>query len=115
MKKWRIKHRILFLAMFPVVVIASLLAILAVIGGITEIDGALKSRGMAMARQLAPASEYGVFSGNREILQVLAQSVMKEADVKSVIITDNRNKIIAVSGRPGRLNRRRKGDGLARQ
>lgn len=103
MKKWRIKHRILFLAMFPVIVIASLLTILAVIGGITEIDGALKSRGMAMARQLAPASEYGVFSGNREILQALAQSVMKEADVKSVAITDNRNKIIAVSGRPGQL------------
>lgn len=103
MKQWRIKHRILFLAMFPVIVIASLLTIVDLIGGITEIDNALNTRGTAMVRQLAPASEYGVFSGNREILQTLVQSIMKEADVKSVVITDNHNKIIAVSGRPGRL------------
>ncbi|MDD5330169.1 MAG: diguanylate cyclase [Sulfuricella sp.] len=100
MKRWSVKHRILFLAMSPVVAISTLLTILVVIGGVAEMDGALKTRGMAMARQLAPASEYGVFSGNREILQALAQSVMKEDDIKAVIITDDRGKVLAVSGRP---------------
>lgn len=104
MKHWSIKYRILFLAMFPVVVIATLLNIVVMIGGITEMDGALKSRGMLIARQLAPASEYGAFSGNREILQALAQAVMKEADVKAVIITDDRDKILAVSGRPSLID-----------
>ncbi len=103
MKRWSVKYRILFLAMSPVVVISTLLSILVTIGGVTEMDGALKTRGMAMARQLAPASEYGVFSGNREILQALAQSVMKESDTKAVIITDDRSKILAVSGRPSRI------------
>ncbi|MDP2154766.1 MAG: ATP-binding protein, partial [Sulfuricella sp.] len=104
MKHWSIKYRILFLAMFPVVVIATLLSILVMIGGITEMDGALKSRGMLIARQLAPASEYGAFSGNREILQALAQAVMKEEDVTAIIITDDRNKILAVSGRPSQFD-----------
>lgn len=104
MKHWSIKYRILFLAMFPVVVIATLLSILVMIGGITEMDGALRSRGMLIARALAPASEYGAFSGNREILQALAQAVMKEQDVNAIIITDDRGKILAVSGRSSQFD-----------
>jgi len=103
MKKWKLKHRILFLAMFPVLVIAILLAAVIMISGVSGIDDALKARGMVIARQLAPASEYGAFSGNREILQALAQSVMKEEDVKAVIIADARNKILAVSGKPSQF------------
>lgn len=100
MKKWRLKYRILFLSVFPAFVIASLLGALLLIGGLTEIDDALKTRGKVIARQLAPASEYGIFSGNREILQALAQAVMKEDDIKAVTIADDRNKILAVSGNP---------------
>jgi two-component system sensor histidine kinase BarA len=104
MKNWSIKYRILFLAMFPVVVISTLLSILIMIGGITEMDGALRSRGMLIARQLAPASEYGAFSGNREILQALAQAAMKEEGVNAIIITDDRGKLLAVSGRPSQFD-----------
>ncbi|MBU1977956.1 MAG: HAMP domain-containing protein, partial [Gammaproteobacteria bacterium] len=104
MKNWGIKYRVLFLAMFPVVVISALLSILVVIGGITEMDGALKSRGMLIARQLAPASEYGAFSGNREILQALSQAVLKEEGVNAIIITDDHDNILAVSGRPSHFD-----------
>lgn len=100
MKNWSIKYKILFLAMFPVAVVAILLSTLVMIGGITEMDDALNSRGMLITRQLAPASEYGAFSGNREILQALAQASMKELDINAIIITDDRNKLLAVSGRP---------------
>ncbi|MBS4097737.1 MAG: HAMP domain-containing protein [Sulfuricella sp.] len=100
MKKWPIKHRVLFLAIFPVFAISLLLSSLLIYGGISEIDDAMKARGKAMARQLAPASEYGAFSGNFEILQGLVQAVMKEPDVKAVVITDAREKILAISGNP---------------
>lgn len=103
MKNPSIKHKILFLAMFPAFVIATLLAALIMIGGTSEIDSALKARGLLMARQLAPASEYGAFSGNQKVLQALAQSLMKESDVKSVVIADAHNVILAVSGRPPRV------------
>jgi len=104
MKHWSINYRILFLAMFPVVAMVTPLSILVLLGGITEMDGALKLRGMLIARQLAPASEYGAFSGNREILQALAQAVMKEEEVNAIIITDDRNKVLAVSGRPSQFD-----------
>jgi len=103
MKNLSIKHKILFLAMFPAFVIATLLAALIMIGGTSEIDNALKARGLLMARQLAPASEYGAFSGNQKVLQALAQSLMKESDVKSVVIADAHNVILAVSGRPPQI------------
>lgn len=104
MKNWSIKYRILFLAMFPVVVISILLTMLVVVGGVAEMDGALKARGMLISRQLASASEYGVFSGNRESLQALTQGMMKEDDVSAIIIVDDRNKILAVNGRPGQFD-----------
>lgn len=104
MKNWSIKYRILFMAMFPVVVITILLTMLVMVGGIQEMDGALKARGMLISRQLATASEYGVFSGNREALQALTQGMMKESDVSAIIIVDDRNKILAVNGRPGQFD-----------
>ncbi|BBB61559.1 hypothetical protein UNDKW_3286 [Undibacterium sp. KW1] len=103
MKNWPLAHRILFLALAPVWVISALLVLLVVIVGITEIDGAIKARGTVITRQLAPASEYGAFSGNREVLQALTQSVMKEDDAKAVVITDADNKVLAVSGKPSKL------------
>ena len=103
MKNWPLAHRILFLALAPVWIISALLVLLVVIVGITEIDGAIKARGTVIARQLAPASEYGAFSGNREVLQALTQSVMKEDDAKAVVITDADNKVLAVSGKPSKL------------
>lgn len=101
MRRWGIKFRVLFLAIVPAALIAILLSLSFITDGIQGLDASLRERGMAIARQLAPASEYGVFSGNREILQALAQSTMRESDVKSVVITDSRGKVLAVSGRPG--------------
>jgi two-component system sensor histidine kinase/response regulator len=109
MKNWRLTHRILLLALAPVWIITILLTLLVVVGGITEIDGALKLRGTVIVRQLAPASEYGAFSGNRDVLQALAQAVMREDDAKAVMITDTQNRVLAVSGTPGRFSLNHRG------
>ena len=101
MKNWRLTHRILFLALAPIWIITILVTLMVVVGGITEIDGALKLRGTVIVRQLAPASEYGAFSGNREVLQALTQAVMREDDAKAVMVTDAQHRVLAVSGKPG--------------
>jgi len=109
MKNWRLTHRILLLALAPVWIISILLTLLVVAGGTAEIDGALKLRGTVIVRQLAPASEYGAFSGNREVLQALTQAVMREDDAKAVLITDTQHQVLAVSGTPGRFSQSFKG------
>ena len=109
MKNWRLTHRILLLALAPVWIISVLLTLLVVVGGRTEIDGALKLRGTVIVRQLAPASEYGAFSGNREVLQALTQAVMREDDAKAVMITDAQQRVLAVSGTPSPFSQSHRG------
>lgn len=99
MKHWNIKKRVLFLALTPAAVIALLLAVHFVTSGIQSLEDSLRERGLAIARQLAPASEFGIFSGNREILQLLADSAMRERDVRAVTITNMDGAILASSGK----------------
>jgi len=99
LKNWGIKKRVLFLALMPASVIAFLLALHFITSGIQSLENSLRERGLAIARQLAPASEYGVFSGNREILQLLADSTMMEADVTAVTISNIDGAILAASGK----------------
>lgn len=51
-------------------------------------EAALLDRGALLTRQLAPAAEYGAFSGNRQELLRLAESVAREADVTAVTLYD---------------------------
>jgi diguanylate cyclase (GGDEF)-like protein len=103
MKGWSIKWQVLFLALVPATLIALGLAWFFIQRGLAELDAALHERGLAIARQLAPAAEYGVFSGNREVLRRLAQAAAEEADVKWVAITDRNGEILAAAGEGVRL------------
>lgn len=98
MKHWGIKTRVLFLALAPAVTIALLLGLYFTQVRFVDLERSLNERGLAIARQLAPAAEYGVFSGNREVLNSLAAAVAREADVITVAIRDNDGNILAHSG-----------------
>lgn len=98
MKGLSIKWQVLLLALMPAALIALGLAWYFIQRGLSELDDALNNRGLAIARQLAPAAEYGVFSGNREILRRLAEAAAAEADVKWVAITDLNGEVLAASG-----------------
>lgn len=103
MKNWSIKARVLFLTLIPTSVISALFAFAFTSTRLDDLEHSLKERGLAIARQLAPASEYGVFSGNREVLQKLTAAATREADVKAVTITDAAANILASSGNVGQL------------
>ncbi len=98
MKRWGIRTRVLLLALLPATATALLLAAYFVYNQIEDLERSLMDRGRAIARQLAPASEYGVFSGNRAILGGLARTALGEADVRSVTIDDARGNRLAAAG-----------------
>lgn len=100
MNSWGIKGRVLFLALAPVLVIAAGLTAYDINTRLRDNEQALNERGLAIARQLAPASEFGVFSGNHEILIRLARTTLQEADVTSVSISNTEGNILAAVGRP---------------
>jgi two-component system sensor histidine kinase BarA len=98
MKHWGIKNKVLFLALLPAAAIAFLLATYFIAAQIHDLEESLTERGYIIVRQLGPAAEYGVFSGNAEILTALANVVLREADVRSVVISDAQGKILTKVG-----------------
>lgn len=83
-----IKGRILLLALIPITGIALVLSAYFIHVQLKSLDYALNKHGQALARHLASASEYAVFSGNREILEALSKQALLENNVVSVSITD---------------------------
>ncbi len=107
MNNWGIRGRSLFLALMPVAFIALLLDVYFINTRINDLEQGLMKRGHAIANQLAPAAEYGLFSGNQEILSRLAKAALSEADVSSVSFFDATDKVLAHAERQPAPRQRR--------
>ncbi len=90
-----IRSRLMLLALVPATLIAVILDVFFVHTHLTDLETSLRDRGQAIANQLAPASEYGVFSGNRVVLDSLTRAVLEEPDVQSVAIRDNSGNVLS--------------------
>lgn len=101
MKSFDIRSRMLLAALLPVTLIAVLLAAVFLLGRVGDIDEAHSQRARSLARQVAVASEYGVFSANSSSLQAIAMGALREADVRSVLILDAQGDLMARAGKPG--------------
>jgi len=92
-----IRGRVIGLAMVPMAIIGILLLFQLITGKIDDLDQSLRTRAAAIARQLAPAAEYGVASGNIEVLQTLLEKVAIEPDVRGVsVFADNGQRLVQV-------------------
>ncbi|MDQ8023919.1 MAG: ATP-binding protein [Moraxellaceae bacterium] len=96
--RWDIRTRVLVVAMVPTLALGILLTLLLTFSRLSDLEDALVQRGTALARQLASASEYGLFAGNREVLDRLAASTMANNDLQGVAIFDSARTLMAVSG-----------------
>lgn len=96
--EWGIKTRVLFLTLVPTIIISLLLSAYFTSTRIQDLENALRDRGYTIALQLAPESEYGVFSGNSHILQKLANDALSEPEVRSVSIFNKDGHLLAHAG-----------------
>ncbi|MEC5384151.1 ATP-binding protein [Uliginosibacterium sp. H3] len=95
---WDIRTRVLLVALVPTAVLGILLTILLTFSRLHDVEDALVQRGQALARQLASASEFGLFSGNTDALAQLASSALTNSDLQGVSIFDRDHKLVAVAG-----------------
>jgi len=93
-----IRGRVIGLAIVPVAIIGFLLMFQLITGKIDDLDQSLRTRGLAIARQLAPAAEYGVASGNIEVLQTLLEKAAIEPDVRGVAVFSDNGQWLAQVG-----------------
>ncbi len=94
-----IRSRVLLVALLPAAALAILLGIYFVTTGVNDLKKSQATVGRAVAAELAPASEYGVFSSNQRILRRLARAALREGNVESVEITDTDGKVLASAAR----------------
>ena len=96
-----IKSRVILLGTIPALLFAIILAGYAISNVFGVLNQSLRDRGLIIASQLAPAAEYGVISGNRQILQKLVQQALSnEQELRTVLVVDSNGVVLALSGRP---------------
>lgn len=105
MKMGGIRSRMLVAALLPVTLIAMLLAGVFLATRLSDLGTAHAQRARSLARQLAAASEYGLFSANVTHLQIVANGALLEPDVRSVAILNAQGAVLASTGKPMRMLR----------
>tara|TARA_B110001454_G_scaffold18246_1_gene16694 strand:+ start:37828 stop:40656 length:2829 start_codon:yes stop_codon:yes gene_type:complete len=98
MKNWKLQHRILALVVLPGLIVSIFLGGLFINQRMNDLDNLLQERGLAIAKQAASTSEYGVISGNIETLQNLANNLLEERDLRAVRIINKDGQVLANAG-----------------
>lgn len=99
MKRLDIRARLLLTALLPVTLLGILLAAVFLFARVTDVGEAHQQRARSLVRQLASASEYGLFSGNTTHLQSVALGALREPDVLWVALVDARGQPLARAGK----------------
>jgi len=93
-----IESRVLFIALTPVIATAITLAAYFTQQRYQDIESSLLLRGTTITRQLGPATQYGLLSGNLDELRLLAKIVASEPDVSSITFYDHQGIPIVSEG-----------------
>jgi len=88
MKNWGINKRVMFLALLPTLLITLSLVSYFSFNQYASIENAMHVKGQLIANNLSPASEYGVFAGNLDILENLINNTLQESDITSITISN---------------------------
>jgi len=93
-----IRTRMLAAALVPVTLVVLALVAVFWTSRISDLDESHGLRTRLMARQVALASEYGIFSGNVAALQAVLAGLQREPDVRSVAVFGMDGRMLASSG-----------------
>ncbi len=95
-----ILSRVMMLALLPLILVATGLSWYFIQARYAEMERALEDRAQAMASQLGRACELGLFAGDVELLDQLARPMLKQGDVRAVMIADRNGKVLLTLGAP---------------
>lgn len=90
-----LRGRLMWLAMLPVLVFAMVWGIYVIRQRDADLSAQLQQRAQLLARQLAVAADYGIFSFNQAALDNIAQGVLRESSVISATIIGADGRVLA--------------------
>ena len=93
-----IRTRVMLAALLPVLIVGVGLSVAFLLGRSSDLNESYQQRSRSLVRQLASASEYGIFSSNEVQLYSICLGATKEPDVRSVHIFDGRGNLLTRVG-----------------
>ena len=97
MKRYGIERQTLFATLIPILVMAVLLDSYFTITRFADLERSLLERSQLLARQLASASEYAMFSGNSVLLKQNVDAALAFPDVTAIAVFDDKGKLLLAS------------------
>ena len=94
MKRLGISKQILITAILPALVVAAILSTYYISNQFNYISGSLSKNGKLIVKQLSPAAEYAVYSGNIELIRPLIDTIIQNNPVVRLQILDKDNNSI---------------------
>ncbi|EXF93786.1 sensor histidine kinase [Pseudomonas fluorescens HK44] len=93
-RHWGINTRTQIISLGPALLLTLLLISFFTVVRIQDLRQELNHTGQLIANQLAPATEYGVISGNNEVLESLMKASLTTPHVRFLEVQDNVNKVL---------------------
>ena len=94
MKQLGISKQILVIAILPALIVAAILSTHYIWDQFDYISKSLDKNGKLIARQLSPAAEYAVYSGNIDLIDPLIETIIENNHVLRIQILDKYNNSI---------------------
>ena len=103
-RQWNIHTRTQLISVGPALLLTLLLTGFFTFTRIQELQQELKQTGQLIASQLAPATEYGVISGNLTVLESLLGVTLKTPHVRFLEVRDHDDRILLYVEQPSSVN-----------
>ncbi len=89
-----IRAKLLGLAIVPVILLAIILGYYLIKTRIDDVNASLMNKGELITKNFAPAVEFGLFTQNTELLELLSQPILHDSEVISVTIYDQNESLV---------------------
>ena len=105
-RRWDINTRTQIISLGPALLLTLLLISFFTFVRIQDLRQELNHTGQLIANQLAPATEYGVISGNNEVLETLLKATLATPNVRFLEVQDSANRILVYVEHPSETHTR---------
>ena len=105
-RRWDINTRTQLISLGPALLLTLLLISFFTFVRIQDLRQELTHTGQLIANQLAPATEYGVISGNNEVLESLLKATLATPNVRFLEVQDSANRILVYVEQPAAAHNR---------
>ncbi|MCQ6258147.1 ATP-binding protein [Pseudomonas sp. Q11] len=99
-RRWDINTRTQLIALGPALLLTVLLISFFTFVRIQDLRQELNHTGQLIANQLAPATEYGVISGNNEVLESLLTATLATPHVRFLEVQDSTDRVVVYVEQP---------------